>query len=512
MDDLMTKKSVSNFLSSILLYIFNLIYGIVVPQLYLKQYGSELNGLTATITQVIGYLLILEAGVGAASIQALYKPLYKKEWSTINRVITTTKVYYNKISMLFGVSLLVASIAFPFLLKGNTNNLVITTLIIIMGGSSLIDFLFVGKYRVLLIADHRVGILSIIQVVSLIMRALITIPLIINGCNILLVQSITILIYILRVPFITFYIRRYYPLINLSVQSNSNLIEKRWSALTHQVFGLIVYNTPTILLAIFSNLKIVSVYAVYNMVYSLLYQMISMAFSQASLASFGNLIAQNNIKKLRDVYTQFELIYYMALTATYSITTITIGSFINLYTRGIDDIEYYNWKIILLFSIVGVLNNLRIPMTTLINAKGAFKETQNSAIIEAVINFSLSIALVHIGGIYGVLIGSIASYLYRTTYLIIYANKNILRQPVRKTVFRAVINVCFGIILVLTWSKSSYSISWVEWLTKTMVTSLFIMSLILVVNLIFERKVIKKLSLRFLHILPINKEMKNKEL
>ena len=47
-----------------------------------------------------------------------------------------------------------------------------------------------------------------------------------------------------------------------------------------------------------------------------------------------------------------------------------------------------------LFMLIGFANNIRIPCLTMINAAGHFKETQWRAILEAVINITVSLLLI----------------------------------------------------------------------------------------------------------------------
>ena len=62
----------------------NLLYGfggellllpmsIILPRIILLSFGSEVNGLTSTITQIFTYIALLEAGIGNASRNCLYQ-------------------------------------------------------------------------------------------------------------------------------------------------------------------------------------------------------------------------------------------------------------------------------------------------------------------------------------------------------------------------------------------------------------------------------------------------------
>ena len=79
---------------------------------------------------------------------------------------------------------------------------------------------------------------------------------------------------------------------------------------------------------------------------------------------------------------------------------------------------------------------------------GAFKQTQWRSIIESVINLMVSLIMVQYIGIYGVLVGTIATLLYRTNDVIIYANWNILHRLPWQTYKRWGINLVWMVLLV----------------------------------------------------------------
>ncbi|MDY5699654.1 MAG: hypothetical protein SPK68_00950, partial [Lachnospiraceae bacterium] len=46
--------------------LITMMLGLIVPRLFLKSYGSEINGLLSTVNNIYTYLALLEAGIGAS--------------------------------------------------------------------------------------------------------------------------------------------------------------------------------------------------------------------------------------------------------------------------------------------------------------------------------------------------------------------------------------------------------------------------------------------------------------
>ena len=89
-------KNISiSFGTKIVLMLLN----ITIPRLFIVSYGSETNGLLSTITQIFGYLALLEAGIGTASINALYKPLDQKNKEQVEDVLGQSQAYFRKVTV-----------------------------------------------------------------------------------------------------------------------------------------------------------------------------------------------------------------------------------------------------------------------------------------------------------------------------------------------------------------------------------------------------------------------------
>lgn len=72
------------------------------------------------------------------------------------------------------------------------------------------------------------------------------------------------------------------------------MLGKRCSAFVHQISSMIVLNTDVVLLTLFGNLVLTSIYSVYNLVFSSIYGILTNIFKNGLVASFGNLIFEKN--------------------------------------------------------------------------------------------------------------------------------------------------------------------------------------------------------------------------
>ena len=85
-----------NLSTSLLYKIATCTIGILIPRLFILSYGSEINGLQSSVAEFFTYIALIEAGVGDASVQALFGPLARKDYKTANGILSATTFFYNR--------------------------------------------------------------------------------------------------------------------------------------------------------------------------------------------------------------------------------------------------------------------------------------------------------------------------------------------------------------------------------------------------------------------------------
>ena len=73
------KYAFKNMLANLILQVCVADSGIILPRFFIEEYGSTINGMVSSITQFLSYIGLVEAGVGSASIVALYTTLAKND-------------------------------------------------------------------------------------------------------------------------------------------------------------------------------------------------------------------------------------------------------------------------------------------------------------------------------------------------------------------------------------------------------------------------------------------------
>lgn len=503
-----TKSAILNFVFSLLLQITVAIIGFLIPKVLITNYGSTINGVVSSIKQIIQYINLVEAGVGKASIEALYKPLFKHDQKKIGGILESTKQFYTKSGYLFLVLLFIFTIFFSYFFnEEDLSKVEVFFLCLILGITSVIDFFLLGKYKALIIADQKNFVIFISEIIVNIMSALIIYSMSKYDFPITSLMFFSIVILSLKSIPIYYYVKINYKYLNKKFEPDNIAINKKWEVLIHQFTGLIVFNSPIIVATIFLGFQEVSVYTIYNMIF-LSISMIISSFSNAFLSALGSIIASEDKKKLLLNYNIFEFLYYTVVFCFFSVTYILIIPFIDVYLGTTTDVDYSRPVLAILFIVLSLANNIRVPSNVLINSAGHFKETRNKAIIEAIINLLFSLILVQFWGLNGIVLAGIISYSYRTFDIIIYASKNILKREFAETVNKIVVNLMTMVLICFIFEKFIFIKvdNFLEWIISAIWISLIIFVILIPLNVILQKKAALDLLNKIKQLLKKNKK------
>lgn len=482
---------INNMSMSVIARIVTLITGVIVQRYILLAYGSAINGLTSSIAQIMSYLVLLEAGLGTASIQALYSPLAKNDWNKISGIFTATEREYRKISFIFVLILLVASVVLPFTVSEEVEYKVAGMLTFITGLSNVVSYIFGGKYKAVLSADRKMYVLYALEILSNVISCVFRVVALNAGAGIILVQMIHLASIGIKNAGYIVYVKAKYKNINYGMAPDISAIGKRWNVMIHNIAGIIVNNTDIMILTIFSSLKMVSIYSVYNLVFGQISSAIQTTFIQAAQGTFGMLYNRDK-KEFEYILGIFETLFTIFLFLISAIAIIMVLPFVTVYTGGVSDMNYIDKRLPVLFTIILIMNQIRVPSLIAINVTGSFKETQTGAILESVINLTVSLALFWFTklGLYGLLVGTICSYLFRTVDVIVYTYRYLLDRKVIKMLRTVTINFIILLVLYIAFCIiiPLETVNFIDWIWKSCIVIIISTVIFGVGNWIFNYK------------------------
>lgn len=481
------KKATLNVLFNFINQFVTIGIGILIPRLVLVNFGSEINGFLNSVTQIYTYIALVEAGVGTATLQVLYKPVASDDKKSINEILSATSRYYRRAGIIY-LGLIVAFAAiYPLVVRSDIDYWTMILVILFNGLGGVISFFFQGKFRMLMQAEGKNYVLTNLSTISHLLTGFSKVVLLLLGCNVIALQIAYFVIHILQMLYLMIYVKRKYKWIDLSAKPNYESLNQKNAVLVGQVSYLVFNNTDTILLSVFTGLKVVSVYSLYNMVFNMVRTLLENIFGSVTFI-MGQTFNQD-IKKYTRFHDIYETMHLTVAFILYATANLLVIPFIRLYTDGIFDIQYVDAWLPVMFASMCLLSAMRGASGQVINFAQHFKKTQSRTIAEAIINIVSSLLLVFKFGIYGVILGSILALLYRTNDMIIYANKVILKRSPWKTYRKCCINIV--LFLAIDFAKR-YFIDQVENYLHFFVLAIIVVFTLAVVfitvNLAFDRE------------------------
>lgn len=477
-----SKKALINVVISLLSQFVAIISSFILPRLYIKNYGSEVNGLVSSIGQFLAYITLLEAGIGPVIKSALYKPIAQNDKKQLANVLRAAEKFFRGIAGIFIVYLIAIVVLFPLLMKSQFDTLFTVSLILIMAIGTFTEYYFSMTYNLYLQAEQKKYITLGIQIVLTIINLIITVFLINFGCSIQIVKLVSAILFIVRPLFLNFYVKKKYNISFEDVDENYKL-EQKWDGLAQHIAAIIHNNTDVTVLTLLASLKEVSVYSIHMMVVRGV-RSLTQSFTGGIDASFGDMIARNEKENLNKSFSLYETMFFTISTIFFTVALILIVPFINVYTSGITDANYYRPVFACLLVLSEFMWAIRLPYSSITLAAGHFKETMKGAWVESGVNIILSVLLVFKFGIVGVAIGTLVAMIIRTIEFMYHTSKHILDRSVWDTYKRLLI-IVLQIILSVVIGNLIPSINIVDyssWIIQAVIITVITTIIVILTN------------------------------
>ncbi|MBQ3038388.1 MAG: polysaccharide biosynthesis C-terminal domain-containing protein, partial [Clostridia bacterium] len=447
-----------NLISGVVYQVVLIALSFLLPRLYLENFGSEVNGVLSTIKQIFTYMCLLEAGVGLATTQALYKPVAQKDFGSASAVLSATNKYYIKTGVVYTIIVLLIAVLYAYVIPTSINSHVLFLLVILNALPSLFSFFIQAKYRILMEVDGRKYVITNSEtILQLLVNAGKILVLLLTD-SLVLIQLVYCVLAIVQLGYLYIYAKRRYKWLNLKTRPDYNAISQKKSVLVHQLSGMVFNNTDIILLSILCDFKVVSVYTIYNIFFSQMQSFITSIVSGFSFA-LGQMF-QVDREKFNKVYNLYESAYIMATFIIYTLMAVFLLPLIQIYTGGINDANYTNVYLVFLFVLMNLLANGKLPVNHVLEYSGKFEETRSHAITEMVINIVVSVVCIIKWGICGAIFGTITALLYRSIVMIYYSNKKVLGRSMFSTYKLWLINgAVFAVVMLILFVDSFSGVS-----------------------------------------------------
>lgn len=481
-----------NMLTGLLGQLVTILVGFLLPRLFLTYYGSGVNGELNTIKQLFAYLYLLEAGVGLATTQALYRPVALEEHDRVNAILSATDHYYRRTGTLYAAIVLAVGLFYPMVVQFSLPRSTILLYTVLYGLPSVVSFFVQGKYRLLMDVDGRSYVLNNLNIAVQLVSGIGKVAVLVFTQNILAMQLLYCLSSMLPIPFILWYVHKNYPWLDRHAAPDYAAVSQKGSVLLHQISSVIFNNTDMVLLSYFCNFALVSVYSIYNMFFVQISNILNLLINSGSFR-LGQ-IFQTDRKRFSALFEVYETVYLAFVSFCATMTAAFLLPVIRIYTGGVTDINYLDPLLLLLFSSKSLVECGKNIYHQVIQYDGSFQQTRWHAVVEMTLNLLVTLIAIQFCGIYGCLFGTLAALVFRLGAILWYTCRRVLHRRILPVVWKWVRNLAAAaLVLRLLGLQSRPELGFWGVVGIAFVHMFWVAGVFLLVNLLAEPTLLRRL-------------------
>ena len=441
--------------------------GVVIPRVMIGAFGSEVYGATTSIAQFLSYVSLLEGGIGRVARGALYKHFAEGDETKISGVHRAIRSFFRNIGIFYLLYAVVLAFVYHDIANITEFDREYTFLLVLAISLSTVITYFIGVSNMTLMhADQKQYLTNTVITVTNIINTLCIVLLVKVKAEVLTVKLVSSIVFIARPVFYAWYVRRNYHL--PKVGKSATALSQKWTGIGQHMAYFLHTNTDVVMLTILADLKTVAVYSVYHLVVNSIWNIAS-SLSGGMEAAFGEMIAKREQRSLKMAYRNYKCILMWVSLMLFGCAGVLIIPFVRLYVKGITDADYIQPTFAMLLLLSEFMNCISLPCSTLPISAYKLKKTRWGAYGEALINITVSLALIRWNPLLGVAIGTLAATVFKSLYYMAYAAKNHLECSSMSLIAKFVASVAtilgigiVGMIFMKNMQMANYLV-WALW-------------------------------------------------
>ena len=389
--------------------ICNIIFGFVGRTVFIYFLGGDYLGISGLFTNILNILSLSELGFSTAVAFNLYKPLASGENKKVSAIMNFYKKVYRIIAMIIFVSGIIVIPFLKYLIKESPFEIDFLTFVYFLYLlKTVTSYLFSYNYTLATADQHNYILVNIDTISRVAMTIINTIILFLtHNYVIYLLSDIVTSIVINMIK--SFVVRKRYPILREKEKLNKEDQKKIITDVKNIFLGkkspVIGRLTDNIIISAFINTLSVGIYDNYNMLINYINGFITQLTSSTQ-ASLGNIFATETKEYAVICIKRMMFITFIPVSICVTSLFCSLNPFIELWIGS----KYVKSQafvgiIVLNFFIMAI----RTPLWQGVTASGLFKKDKIIAIIGAISNLLISLALVKNFDIAGVILGTVIS-------------------------------------------------------------------------------------------------------
>ncbi len=405
------KATFLNLVVSVMRIGVSSLLALVVSQQILVRYGSSVNGVVATATQIVLLLQVLEGGFTTATLVALYRPFVERDYFEMNAVLSSTARSFRKIA---GIALAVGiglAVIYPLFLKTEMpygQRVVVFGLVVL---TSVLNFAFFQSRQIMFAVAQKEYIPQTTAMICTTISQLLMLLLLCFDLSILWLRAGVFFLLLLNGIWVCLLARKIFPYWKIDLSLPRREIKGTGDVVWGNCAAILYKISPIFLIATFFGAVEASIYSVYYMFFSVIGSVLY-AVTIAPKSAFGQLWHDKNIGRARfsGIFHNFETALLVLAATAYGTCAVFSIPLVRLYTAGLPDSADYQSSIyVVFFCVSNFLLAVHSVIDLMLQISGHFKIIKFAQSMRLLTLFLFGCGGGLCWGIHGLLIGLLIS-------------------------------------------------------------------------------------------------------
>ena len=414
-----TANITKNVITVVVTQLLTLLFAFANRTVFIHLLGKEYLGIDGLFTSILTIFSLAELGIGNALIFSLYAPIANNDTKKAQQYLTLYKKAYQCI---FLVILVAGLLLMPFL--KSVVNTDIDTLginlyaVYILFLLNTLSSYFLAYRQAVLVVKQRQRIVSVWQTVGKLLVYLFEcVVLVVSGSYYIFLAIRVVGNYSIAIKISSIAKKRYPDLCKSSTERLSKDEIKRISKNVYALFvrrigGVVLASTDNIIINNYISLSMVGVYSNYVLIIKSV-QTITVQMMSAMTASIGNFVATQNEEKTEKAFNLYTFITYLVYGTCSICFILLVNRFITvLWGSSYTLSRFALYLLVLEFFFYGCQSAINVFRDT----TGLFQQGKYRNLFSASLNVVVSIFLVQSMGVEGVILGTIFSRVFISSW------------------------------------------------------------------------------------------------
>ena len=414
-----SENSVRNVTVSVVVMAVTTFVSFINRMVFAHNVPVQYLGLNGLFSNILGYMLLSELGIGSAVTYALYKPIKDKDDEKIKSLMRELQKLYLVVA---GIVLFLGILLLPWIgvfVKEDTGDIPYLKIYYLLFLINQIVILLITCKRILIICNQKEYIISILSGVFQVFSSVLQIFIILRYGSYLGYLVVALFMTILEGIYTVYLSNRLFPILRekevkpLNDEDKSELNKNIRAIALHRVGLIMVGSTDNIIISKFVGLIMGGLYSNYVIIIDVIKRIIMKIFAPLA-ASVGNLMIENDKEHSEKVLYHMLFLNEWICGFSSACLICLLQPFIRIWLGRefiIDD------AIIYIAVLCFYVNMIRVPLLIFRDASGVFDQDKYRNIIQGIVNLVFSLVLVRVCGIVGVIMGTIISDLTVAVWL-----------------------------------------------------------------------------------------------